>query len=71
MGLATFTPGLMALLDWLEESVQMSVRLSRLPISLSAVQTRYDDSLEILSSDWLLLLGIPESLIKDVQSHLS
>jgi hypothetical protein len=40
-------------------------------LTFFAVQTRYDDSLEILSSNRLLLLGISESLIKDVQCQLS
>jgi hypothetical protein len=67
-GLAPFTHDLMAL----EESgADVSSFEQIADLTFFAVQTRYDDSLEILSSNRLLLLGISESLIKDVQCQLS
>ena len=71
-GLAPFTHDLVALMDWLEESgadVSLFERLADL--SFFAVQSRYDDSLKIITPDWSLLLGITASLLKEAQSHLS
>lgn len=57
-GLAPFTHDLVALMDWAD-------------LSFFAVQSRYDDSLQIITPDWPLLLGIIASLLKKAQSHLS
>jgi hypothetical protein len=40
-------------------------------LTFFAVQSRYDDSMKIISPDWPLLLGITASLLEEVQSHLS
>jgi HEPN domain-containing protein len=71
-GLAPFTHDLMALMDWLEESgIEVSPFAQIADLTFFAVQTRYDDRLEILSPDWPLLLGITASLLMEVESHLS
>ena len=71
-GLALFTHDLVALMDWLEESGTDVSPFERIAdLTFFAVQTRYDDSLEIVSPDWPLLLGITASLLKEVQNHLS
>lgn len=71
-GLAPFTHDLMALMDWLEESgIEVTPFAQIADLTFFAVQTRYDDRLEILSPDWPLLLGITASLLMEVESHLS
>ena len=40
-------------------------------LSFFAVQTRYDDTVEISSPDWPLLLGITVSLLEQVQGDLT
>ena len=71
-GLAPFTHDLVALMDWLEESgtdVSRFERIADLPFF--AVQTRYDDSLEITAPDWPLLLGVTAALLLEVQRQLT
>ena len=71
-GLAPFTHDLMAMMDWLEESgIEVTPFAQIADLTFFAVQTRYDDRLEILSPDWPLLLGITASLLMEVESHLS
>ena len=71
-GVRPFTHDLVALMDWLEESGADVSSFERIAdLTFFAVQSRYDDSMKIISPDWLLLLGITASLLKEVQSHLS
>jgi HEPN domain-containing protein len=71
-GLAPFTHDLVALMDWLEESgSDVSVFKPIADLTFFAVQTRYDDTVEIISPDWPLLLVIAASLLKQVQSDLT
>jgi HEPN domain-containing protein len=50
-GLAPFTHDLVALMDWLEESGTDLSPFERIAdLSFFAIQTRYDDSLEIIST---------------------
>ena len=71
-GLAPFTHDLAALMDWLEESgSDVSAFEPIADLTFFAVQTRYDDTLEIISPNWPLLLGITASLLEQVQSDLS
>ncbi|MEB3303080.1 MAG: HEPN domain-containing protein [Cyanobacteriota bacterium] len=71
-GLAPFTHDLAALMDWMEESgSDVSAFQPIADLSFFAVQTRYDDTVEIISPDWPLLLGITASLLKQVRRELS
>ncbi len=71
-GLAPFTHDLVALMDWLEESgSDVSVFKPIADLTFFAVQTRYDDTVEIISPDWPLLLVIAASLLKQIQSDLT
>ena len=57
--MAPFTHDLVALMDWLEESgTDVSAFEQIADLSYFAVQARYDDTVEINSPDWPLLLGI-------------
>ena len=68
----SFTHDLVALMDWLEESgSDVSAFEQIADLSFFAVQTRYDDSVDISSPDWPLLLGITASLLDQVQLELS
>jgi hypothetical protein len=59
-------------MDWLQESgIDVSPVERIADLTFLAVQTRYDDGLEIISPDWPLLLGITALLLKEVQSKLS
>ncbi len=63
-----FTHDLVALMDWLKESgSDVSAFEQIADLLIFAVQTRYDDTVEISSPDWPLLLGITASLIDQVQ----
>jgi HEPN domain-containing protein len=71
-GLATFTHDLVALMDWLKESgTDVNAFEQIADLSFFAVQTRYDDTVEISSPDWPLLLGITVSLLEQVQGDLT
>jgi HEPN domain-containing protein len=71
-GQAPFTHDLVALMDWLEESgSNMSAFEPIADLSFFAVQTRYDDSVEIRSPDWQLLAQITSSLLENVQHELT
>ena len=71
-GLAPFTDDLVALMDWLEESGTAMSPFERIAdLTFFAIQTRYDDSLEITTPDWQLLLGLTASLLDEVQRQLS
>ena len=71
-GMAPFTHDLVALMDWLEESgTDMSPFERIADLTFFAVQTRYDDSLEITTPDWQLLLDASASLLQEVQSQLT
>jgi len=71
-GMAPFTHDLVALMDWLKESgTDVNAFEQIADLSFFAVQTRYDDTVEIISPDWPLLLVIAASLLKQVQSDLT
>jgi HEPN domain-containing protein len=71
-GLAPFTHDLVALMDWLEESGADINAFKQLgDLSFFAVQTRYDDTVEMSSPDWPLLLRITVSLLEHVQGALT
>jgi HEPN domain-containing protein len=71
-GLAPFTHDLVALMDWLKESgTDVNAFEQIADLSFFAVQTRYDDTVEISSPDWPLLLGITVSLLEHVQGDLT
>ena len=71
-GQAPFTHDLAALMDWLEGSgSNMSAFELIADLSFIAVQTRYDDSVEISSLDWQLLVQIISSLLENVQHELT
>ena len=71
-GLAPFTHDLVALMDWLEESgIDVNAFAQIADLSFFAVQTRYDDSVEIRSPDWQLLVQITSSLLENVQHELT
>ena len=71
-GQAPFTHDLVALMDWLEESgSNMSAFETIADLSFFAVQTRYNDSVEINSPDWQLLVQITSSLLENVQHELT
>ena len=71
-GLAPFTHDLVALMDWLKESGSDVSGFEQIAdLSFFAVQTRFDDTVEISSPDWPLLLGITVSLLEQVQVDLT
>ena len=71
-GMAPFTHDLVALMDWLEESgIDVNAFAQIADLSFFAVQTRYDDSVEINSPDWQLLVQITSSLLENVQHELT
>ena len=71
-GLAPFTHDLMALMDWLEEVGSDLSPFERIAdLTFFAVQTRYDDSLEIAPPEWSLLLGVTSSLLTEAERQLS
>jgi hypothetical protein len=58
-------------MDWLEEAgIDVSPYERIADLTFFAVQTRYDDNLEITAPDWPLLLRVTELLIKDAQRQL-
>ena len=70
-GMAPFTHDLVALMDWLEEAgCALSTFEPIADLSFFAVQTRYDDTVEISSPDWPLLLSITASLLEQVKGEL-
>jgi HEPN domain-containing protein len=70
-GMAPFSHDLVALMDWLEEAgIDVSPYERIADLTFFAVQTRYDDNLEITAPDWPLLLRVTELLIKDAQRQL-
>jgi hypothetical protein len=70
--MAPFTHDLVALSDWLEEAgLDLSSYERIADLTFFAVQTQYDDSLEITSPDWLLLLSVTALLIEEAQRQLS
>jgi HEPN domain-containing protein len=71
-GQALFTHDLAALMDWLVESgSNISAFETIADLSFFAVQTRYDDTVEMSSPDWPLLLRITVSLLEHVQGALT
>jgi HEPN domain-containing protein len=72
-GLAPFfTHDLGALMDWLEEAGSDLSPFERIAdLTFFAVQTRYDDSLEIKAPDWPLLLAVTSSLLMEAERQLS
>ncbi len=71
-GLAPFTHDLVALMDWLEEAGSDLSPFERIAdLTFFAVQTRYEDSLEITPPEWSRLLGVTSSLLTEAQRQLS
>jgi hypothetical protein len=71
-GMSPFTQEPVAFMDWLDESgSNMSPMEPIADLSFFAVQTRYDDSVEISSPDWQLLVLITSSLLVKVQRGLT
>ncbi len=71
-GQAPFTHDLVALMDWLEESGSNTSAFETIAdLSFFAVQTRYDDSVELCSPDWQLLVQITSALLENVQHELT
>jgi len=71
-GLAPFTHDLVALMDWLEEAGSDLSPFERIAdLTFFAVQTRYDDSLEIAPPEWSLILGVTSSLLTEAERQLS
>lgn len=71
-GLAPFTHDLMALMDWLEEVGSDLSPFERIAdLTFFAVQTRYDDNLEISPPDWPLLFAVTSSLLTQVERQMS
>lgn len=71
-GLAPFTHDLVALMDWLEEAGSDLSPFERIAdLTFFAVQTRYDDSLEVVPPEWSLLLGVTSSLLTEAERQLS
>ena len=63
---------LLALMDWLEEAGSDLSPFERIAdLTYFAVQTRYDDSLEITPPEWSLLLGVTSLLLTEAQRQLS
>jgi hypothetical protein len=59
-------------MDWLVESgSNISAFETIADLSFFAVQTRYDDTVEMSSPDWPLLLRITVSLLEHVQGALT
>jgi hypothetical protein len=70
--MAPITHDLVALSDWLEEAgLDLSSYERIADLTFFAVQTQYDDSLEITTPDWLLLLSVTALLIEEAQRQLS
>ena len=70
--LAPFTHDLVALMDWLEEAGSDLSPFERIAdLTFFAVQTRYDDSLEIAPPERSLLLGVTSSLLTEAGRQLS
>ena len=70
--MAPFTHDPVALMDWLKESGTDVNAIEQIAdISFFAVQTRYDDTVEISSPGWVLLLGITVSLLEQDQGDLT
>ena len=71
-GMAPFTHDLVALMDWLKDSGADVREFEQIAdLSFFAVQTRYDDTVEISTPDWPLLLGITASLVEQTRSVLT
>ena len=71
-GLAPFTHDLVALMDWPEESgADISAFKPIADLAFFAVQNRYDDTVEISSPDWQLLLHVTSSLLEKVHCDLT
>lgn len=71
-GMAPFSHDLFALMDWLEESgVDTSPFNSAAELTFFAVQTRYDDDLQMQALDWSQLIQLAASLLREAQSQLS
>jgi len=61
-----------ALMDWLKEAGSDLTPFERIAdLSFFAVQTRYDDCLEIKPPDWPLLLSVTSSLLMAAHRQLS
>lgn len=68
---APFTHDLVALMDWLKETgANMSEFVPIADLSSFAVQTRYDDIVDIRSPDWQSLLQITSTLLEKVRREL-
>lgn len=71
-GMAPFSHDLVALMDWLQESGMDSSPYQPLAdLTFFAVQTRYDDNLQIHSPDWPRLIGLASSPLEEAERQLS
>jgi hypothetical protein len=71
-GMAPFSHDLVALMDWLEESGRdISPFQPLADLTFFAVQTRYDDNLQIQSPNWPRLIGLASSLLEEAERQLS
>ena len=71
-GLAPFTHDLTALMDWLDESGMDTTPFERLAdLTFFAVQTRYDDSVQIQPHDWSIMVQVAASLLEEARHQLS
>lgn len=71
-GMAPFSHDLVASMDWLQESgMGSSPHQPLADLTFFAVQTRYDDNLQIHSPDWPRLIGLASSLLEEAERQLS
>ena len=71
-GLAPFTHDLVALMDWLNDSGANTSTYGPLAdLTFFAVQSRYDDNLEISQPDWPALITLAAALLDEVEDQLS
>lgn len=70
-GLAPFTHDLVALMDWLNDSgANTSTYGTLADLTFFAVQSRYDDSVEISQPDWPALIATASALLDEVEQQL-
>lgn len=70
-GLAPFTHDLVALMDWLCESgANTSAYGTLADLTFFAVQSRYDDSIDIAQPDWTALIVTASALLHEVEHQL-
>ena len=69
--MAPFTHDLVALMDWLQQAgADTSAFASLADLSFFAVQSRYDDNVEIQPPDWRSVIMIAEALLAKAERQL-